>query len=107
MMSEARKLLQARLRRKFRYSTNTNYGRGAILWKDNELGRKKHLGAPDEIGICLANRTYGQDYPYQLTILTHNMGDRDTDAVAAFTKEEALLLCKIIEEFFKELEVES
>ena len=101
MMSETRKKLQARLRRKFGYSTNTNYGRGAILWKDNRFGDS------DEVGICLENRTYGSEIPYQLKILVHDLGERQSKCIAAFTKEEALLLCEVIEEFFREREKEA
>lgn len=99
-MSDTRKKMQARLRRKFGYSTNTNYGRGAILWKDNLFGDS------DEVGICLENRTYGSKAPYQLEILVHNLGERQSKCIAAFTKEEALLLCNVIEEFFREREKE-
>lgn len=101
MMSDTRKKMQSRLRRRFGYSTNTNYGRGAILWKDNKFG------SSDEVGICLENRTYGPEIPYQLEILVHDFGDRQSKCVAAFTKEEALLLCKVIEEFFREREKEA
>lgn len=100
-MSETRKKLQERLRRKFGYSTNTNYGRGAILWKDNRFG------SSDEVGICLENRTYGPEIPYQVKILVHDCGDKQAEIAAAFTKEEALLLCEIIVEFFREREKEA
>lgn len=39
-MSKERKNLQAKLRRKYKWSTNTDYGRGVILGKQNASRHK-------------------------------------------------------------------
>ena len=57
MMSEIRKKAQNKLRRKYNYSTNDNYGRGTILYKEDPetYHHKDGYDFTYDMNICMDN----------------------------------------------------
>ena len=81
-MSDIRKKAQDKLRRKYGYSTNTNYGRGVILYRQDSDSHELHSANGDKIvhdlNICVNNRIH--DTQNQVEFHTTQYIDHGEDA---------------------------
>ena len=69
-MSDIRKKAQDKLRKKFGYSTNDNYGRGTILYRQDSESHKIYsndeYGITYDINIVMNNRLFGSQKPIEI-----------------------------------------
>ena len=85
-MTDKRKKVQAKLRRKYRYSTNTNYGRGVILIKP----------PGNSVNEDYINIVCDRHVPYLFPEVTIYKGD---DYVCGLSIEELELICEAVKQF--------
>lgn len=89
-MSPERKKAQDKLRRKYGYSTNTDYGRGTILYKAFDEGYTHNDGykVVSDINICMGNRIiWSYDDKKQITpIEIETIEYKDNEKIASKDK---------------------
>lgn len=114
-MTKKRKSLQDKLRRKFKWSTNTNYNRGTILIKPNAsthiLHHPKYVtDLAINIGDYQLRRDLlnGDGYGIEISMTKYDLCDSETydkkeTLYSYITPEELEIICKIIRE--KQMEV--
>ena len=115
-MSDIRKKAQDKLRRKYGYSTNTNYGRGVILYRQDtksyKLNPTDDYNIVHDLNVVMNNRPYSTDK--QIEIHTTQYKDYGDDApedewyemlhdhTIYFSLEELELLYTVAREIAKE-----
>lgn len=90
-MEESRRKVQAKLRRKYKYSTNTNYGRGMVLIKP----------PGNSVNEDYINIVCDRIVPYLYPEVNIFKGD---DYLCGMSYEELELICEAVKQFRTEVE---
>lgn len=102
IMSPERKKAQDKLRRKYGYSTNTNYGRGTILYKTSDAGYVHNDGHEVilDVSICMDSNIVwsfndkGQSTPIEIRTTKYKDNGKTVPKDKRYTKtdESSILL---------------
>ena len=108
MMSPERKKAQDKLRNKYGYSTNTNYGRGTVLGRAGSLGVG---GDIVDVSFVADKRQNGAPQIWLYTTKYHDHGEKAdeknryekmSEHVVSLSLEELKLVCEVVEQMSKE-----